>query len=90
MIDIDNISENALQSVIKDSVHVNWDFFALKVMISRFRLKLSMIDNHKVNQREEVIQQCCTEMRELLRKSKHIPSVKKDLQIIVERYGAGV
>jgi len=89
MIDIENISNNTLLCVIKDDNYENWEFFALKVLISRFKLKLSMIDEHKVKQRKEMAQQCCAEMRELLVKSQFIPRAYSDLQTIMERYGEG-
>ena len=81
MADIQNISDNTLFRIINEDIDVNWNFFALKVMITRLKLKLTMTNN------EQVLQQCFTDMRELFRKSANIPNARKDLQIIVEQFG---
>ena len=86
MINLQDISDKTLFRVINESSGVNWNFFALQVMISRFKLKLSMIDENKVKQREEMIQQCCSEMRELFFKYKNIPNAIKDIQTIMQRF----
>lgn len=83
---LQEISDKVLYRVINESDDVNWNFLALKVMISRFKLKLLMIDCNKINQREEMIVQCCTEMRELFLKCKNIPNAKRDIQTIKERF----
>ena len=87
MIDIAHISDQTLSRAIEDGNHEVWEFLALKVMISRFRLKLSMIDANNVQQREEMMQRCCAEMRELFIKCINIPNAKKDMQTIMERFG---
>jgi len=86
MISIDDIPDSTLLSVIKDGSQVNWDFLALQVMISRFKLKLSLIDKDKEDQREEMMKQFCAEMRELFVRNQHIPNAKKDMQTIVQRF----
>ena len=60
---------------------MNWNLFALKVMISRLRLKLTMSKNE-----ENAIKECYADLRDLLRRSYNIPNAKKDLQIIAERF----
>ena len=82
MINIQNITDEMLYKVINGSQDIAWNFYALKVMIMRLRLKLSMTVNSK-----EAEQQCYAELRELFRKSCNIPSAKKDLQIIMEQFG---
>ena len=86
MIDIEKLPDSVLLFVIRDISDVKWDYLALKVMISRFRLKLSIGDIAK--QRKEVEQQCCTEMRELFLKSVNVPNAMKDLKNILERFEA--
>jgi hypothetical protein len=81
MINVQEISDSVLWRVIKEGHEVEWNFYALKVMIMRLRLKLKM-SGHV----ETVKQECYTDMRGLFRKSGNIPSAKKDLQIIVERF----
>ena len=82
MINIQDISDHTLLCVINKGGDINWNFFALKVMISRLRLKLIMSDN-----KEEAMQQCCDELRELFQKSKNIPNANNDLKIIVDKFG---
>ena len=83
---LQEISDKVLYRVINESDDVNWNFLALKVMISRFKLKLLMIDCNKVNQREEMISQCCTEMRALFLRCRNIPNAIKDVQTIRDRF----
>jgi hypothetical protein len=78
MADIRDIPDDVLLRIISEGGEINWNFLALKVMILRLKLKLSMMDN------ETVRQQCCNDLRELFRKSSLIPNAKKDLQMIVE------
>ena len=80
MTDIHNIPENTLLRIINEGSDVNWNFFALKVMISRLKLKLSMANN------EEALQQCYADIRDLLCKSNNIPNAKKDMQIIMNLF----
>jgi len=81
MINIQDISDQTLYRVINEGHDVKWNFFALKVMMTRFRLKLSMSEN-----KEETMQECFIDMRELFCKSSSIPSARNDLQIIVEQF----
>ena len=87
MIDIKNIPDSTLIAVIKDGSQVSWDFLALQVMISRFKLKLSLVTGKDNDEhREEMMKQYCAEMRELFVRNQHIPNAKKDMQVIVERF----
>ena len=79
---IQDISDETLFRVINEGDDMNWNFFALKVMISRLKLKLTISDN-----KEEAMQQCFTDLRELFSKSSSIPNAKNDLQIIMEQFG---
>ena len=80
MLNIQNISNQTLFRVIKKGQDVAWNFYALKVMIMRLRLRLSIAGN------EKEVELCCDELRELFYKSENIPSARKDLQIIVDRF----
>ena len=79
------ISDQILFRVINEGGDMNWKFFALKVMISRLKLKLVMSEN-----KEEVMQQCYKELRELFHKSNNIPNAQYDMQIIIEKFGEKV
>ena len=83
--DILNIPDQTLFRVINEGGNVNWKFFALKVMISRLKLKMSLSGN-----KEAVMQQCYADLRELFAKSGNIPNAKNDFQIIVEQFGENV
>ena len=80
MIGIQDISDEALVRVINEGGDVKWNFYALKVMISRLKLKLQLAED------KEIIRQCCLEMRDLLNRSKSIPNANKDVKIILERF----
>ena len=80
MINIQDISDQTLLRVINEGGDVDWKFFALKVMISRLKLKLTISDE------AEAVQQCCNEMRDLLRRSRSVPNAKKDVQYIFEHF----
>jgi hypothetical protein len=78
---IDQVSDEFLISIIRDAQDISWNLLALKVMFTRLKLKLTMMDN------ETTRQQCCNDLRDLFRKSGNIPNAQKDMQLIVERYG---
>ena len=80
-----DISDQTLFRIIYEGGDVNWNFFALKVMISRLKLKMTMLGN-----KEEVRQQCYSDLRELFRKSSNIPNAKNDFQLIMEKFGENV
>ena len=82
MVNIQNISDKTLLRVINEGSDVKWNFFALKVMISRLKLKLSMTNNS-----EHVLQECYADLRDLFRRSQNIPNAMKDLQIIEDIFG---
>lgn len=76
---IQNISDDTLFRIINESGEIDWNFFALKVMISRLKLMLNMAGNT-----EEAKHQCCEELRKLFDKSANIPNANRDLQKIIE------
>ena len=82
MINAKEINDSTLFRIITESDDINWNFFALKVMITRLKLKLSMLNNEKTRQ------ECFADLRDLFNKSVNIPNAKKDFQIIAERFDA--
>ena len=78
---MENIPDNVLVRIIYESDNINFNFFALKVMISRLKLKLSLDHN------ENTKQECINDLRDLFHKSKNIPNAKKDIQLLIEKYG---
>jgi len=87
MTNINDITDATLLRVISEGSDKNWEFFAVKVMISRLKMKLSLAYNRNANDFEQIKQQCCNEMRDLFGKSKHIPNARNDLNIIAEQFG---
>ena len=79
MADIQNITDKTLFRIINEGGEVSWNFFALKVMISRLKLKLSMTNNS-----ETTLEECYKDLRELFARSHKIPNATKDLQIIAK------
>jgi hypothetical protein len=77
---IENISDETLLSIVHHANEISWNFLALKVMLARLKLKLTMIDNDTARQ------QCCSDLRELFRKSRNIPNAKKDIELIIEHF----
>jgi hypothetical protein len=81
MINIEDITDDALFRVITEGRGVKWNFFALEVMISRLKLMITMS-----NSKELTKQRCISDLREMFTKSKLIPSAKKDLNLIIELF----
>ena len=80
MENIPEISDKALVRIIYESDNITFNFFALKVMISRLKLKLSLSND------ESSKQECINDLRDLFHKSKNIPNAKKDMQMIIEKF----
>jgi len=75
---IDKISDDVLIHVIRHSNDFTWNFLAIKIMLTRLNLKLVMYQN-----KESVLQECCTELRNLLKNSINIPNSQADLKQIL-------
>ena len=75
---IDSIPSKALIHVIRHSNDFTWNFLAIKIMLTRLNLKLVMYQN-----KESVLQECCTELRNLLKNSVNIPNSQTDLKQIL-------
>ena len=75
---IDKIPDNVLLHVIRNSNDFLWNFLAIKIMLTRLNLKLVMYKNA-----EPVLQECCVELRNLLKNSSNIPNSQTDLNQIL-------
>ena len=75
---IDSIPDKVLIHVIRHSNDFSWNFLAIKIMLTRLNLKLMMFKNA-----EPVLQDCCTELRKLLKNSVNIPNSQADLKKIL-------
>ena len=75
---IDKIPDDVLLHVIRQSNDFSWNFLAIKIMLTRLNLKLVMYQN-----KEAVLHECCTELRNLLKNSVNIPNSQADLKQIL-------
>ena len=75
---IDSIPCEVLIHVIRNSNDFSWNFLAIKIMLTRLNLKLVMYHN-----KEDVLLECCTELRNLLKNSVNIPNSQADLKQIL-------
>ena len=75
---IDKIPDNVLLHVIRHSNDFSWNFLAIKIMFTRLNLKMLMYQN-----KEEILRECCNELRGLLKNSINIPNSQADLEQIL-------
>ena len=75
---IDNISDDKLIQVICNSHDFTWNFFAMKIILTRLNLKIAM---HKGD--KSILPGCCDELRNLLKKSANVPNSQADLKLIL-------
>ena len=75
---IDRIPDEVLISVIRNSKNYSWSFLAMKIILTRLKLQMTM---H--NGSEDILSQCCAELRNLLKKSINIPNSREDLKQIL-------
>ena len=75
---IDSIPNDVLIHIIRHSNDFSWNFLAIKIMLTRLNLKLVMYQN-----KESVLLECCTELRNLLKNSVNIPNSQADLKQIL-------
>ena len=75
---IDSIPDDILLHVICNPNEFAWSFLAMKIILTRLNLKISMHDRDKT-----VIQECCNELRNLLKKSANVPNSRNDLNLII-------
>ena len=75
---IDIIPDDVLLHVIRNSNDFIWNFLAIKIMLTRLNLKISMYQN-----KAEILHECCNELRSLLKNSVNIPNSQADLKQIL-------
>jgi len=76
---IDNIPNDVLAHVIRNSNDFTWNFLAMKIILTRLNLKIIMNDNNSAY----VLPECCDELRNLLKKSVNVPNSRTDLNQIL-------
>ena len=75
---IDNIPNDVLIHVILNSNDFTWNFFALKIILTRLNLKIIMCKGDS-----SVFQECCSELKRLLKQSIFVPNSQADLKQIL-------
>jgi len=75
---IDKISNDKLIHVIRHSHDFTWEFFAMKIILTRLNLKIAMYKDNK-----SILSECCDELRNLLKKSANVPHSQTDLSKIL-------
>ena len=75
---IDTIQDDVLIHVIRHSNDFSWNFLAIKIILTRLNLKMVMYQN-----KEEILRECCNELRNLLKNSVNIPNSQADLKQIL-------
>ena len=75
---IDSIPNDMLVHVIRNSNDYTWNFFAMKIILTRLKLKITMNDGDN-----SILPECCDELRNLLKKSSNVPNSRADLDQIL-------
>jgi hypothetical protein len=75
---IDKISNDKLIHVIRHSNDFTWDFFAMKIILTRLNMKIALYKDD-----QSILPGCCDELRNLLKKSANVPHSQEDLKKIL-------
>ena len=75
---IDQIPNEVLIHVIRHSNDFSWNFLALKIILTRLNLKITMQGDNS-----SLLQECCNELKNLLKKSINVPNSMTDLRQIL-------
>jgi hypothetical protein len=76
---IDNIPNSVCQHVIFHSKDFDWQFLALKINLTRLNLKINLMKGS-----ENTINECCGELKTLLKRSLTIPNAQHDVRCILD------
>jgi len=75
---INLIPNDVLVHVIRHSNNYTWNFLAMKIILTRLNLKITMHGDNK-----SILPECCNELRNLLMKSINVPNAQTDLKQIL-------
>ena len=75
---IDLIPNDVLIHVIQNSKEYSWNFLAMKIILTRLNLKITLHSGKKA-----VMPECCDELKNLLKKSANVPNAQADLKQIL-------
>ena len=75
---IDLIPNDVLIHVIQNSKNYSWNFLAMKIILTRLSMKMTLHGEKK-----NTIPECCDELKNLLKKSVNVPNSQADLKQIL-------
>ena len=75
---INNIPNDVLVHVVRHSNEFTWNFFAMKIILTRLNMKIRMNEGNT-----SILPECCEELRNLLKKSISVPNSQSDLKQIL-------
>ena len=75
---MENIPEKVLADIVLNKIHVNFDFLALKIMLTRLQQKV------KTNPDSATVNQCVAEFKNFLTKFGHLPKTQEDIAKIMQ------
>jgi len=75
---IDLIPNDVLIHVISHPNDFSWNFLAMKIILTRLNLKITLNGDEK-----SILAECCDELRNLLKKSVNVPNSITDLKQIL-------
>lgn len=70
------ISNNVWRDLLSGKVECNFDFLALKILLTRLRMKIAK------DASQATLDECIKEFKDYLEKMNHMPVVQKDIEKI--------
>jgi hypothetical protein len=76
MIFLESVSEKVLSDLVLGNINIDFDFLALKIMLSRLRQRVKMEPS------PTTIQGCVNELQSFFVKFGHLPKTQQDMEKI--------
>ena len=78
MISVENIPEKVLADIVLNKISVNFNFLALKIMLTRLQQKV------KTHPDPATVNECVAEFKNFLIKFAHLPKTQEDIAKIMK------
>lgn len=78
MISVETIPEEVLSDIVLNKIFINFDFLALKIMLSRLQQKV------RTNPDSATVNECVAEFKNFLNKFGHLPKTQEDIAKIMQ------
>lgn len=75
---MENIPEKVLSDIVLSNIHVNFDFLALKIMLTRLQQKV------KTNPDSTTVNECVNELKNFLIRFGNLPKTQEDIAKIMK------